>query len=425
MNDYSGRFDPAFHLGKLSRGALADLGREYMLFGHLINRAGLPLVHMRLGPEARERIAIELWMGASPVYTRWMQKALRFQGDDVATIFKGFQLDVGFAHQYMDVRYQLESAEKGLFWLQSCGALLQIEPFGEAAVVSMCHHIEDPTFDASAVATNPRARCRPIHRPPRLPSDRVPHCHWAVFIDHDAEPIQQIPLTTRMGESHLARIGMERPVDAEPGGWTDYSGPFDPDFQLEDLSHGALVLACRGFLLQDQLLVRAMAAAVAEHAGEAVGREIALGAWLGCGPVASRRVRDALHMPGDDAETIVKVLQVHPAFLPGYAALRFALEGRDRARLAVDDCDALNEKAAYGWSALLGDGAEPALDAMVQAVNPRARCVAVKPAGSERLAWEVRIDPAAAPAGEPAEASMVTATGTAQFAFTRRRPLRG
>jgi hypothetical protein len=425
MNDYSGRFDPAFHLGKLSRSALANLGREYMLFGHLINRAGLPLVHMRLGPEAREKIAIDLWMGASPVYTRWMQKALRFQGDDVATIFKGFQLDVGFAHQYMDVRYQLESAEKGLFWLQSCGALLQIEPFGEAAVISMCHHIEDPTFDASAVATNPRARCRPIHRPPRLPADRVPHCHWSVFIDHDAEPIQQIPLTTRMGESRLARIGMERSADAEPGGWADYGGPFDPDFQLEDLSHSALVLACRGFLLQDQLLVRAMAAAVAERADEAAGREIALGAWLGCGPVASRRVRDALRIPGDDAEAIVKVLQVHPAFLPGYASLRFALDGRDRARLAIADCDALNEAQAYGWSALLGDGAEPALDAMVQAVNPRARCVAVTPAGSERLAWEVRIDPSAEPAGEPVEASMVTATGTAQFAFTRRRPLRG
>jgi hypothetical protein len=424
VNDYSGPFDPQFELKNLSRTALADLGREYMLFGHLINRAGLPLVHMRLGADARETIAIELWMGASPIYTRWMQSALRFAGDGVPTIFKGFQLDVGFAHQYMDVRYQLESEERGFFWLQSCGALLQIEPFGEAAVVSMCHRIEDPTFDASAVATNPRARCRPIHRPPRQPAERVPHCHWTVFIDPDAEPIQQIDLTTRLAKSRLAGVAVDRPEDAEPGGWPDYSGPLDPDFQLEDLSHSALVVACRGFLLQDQLLVRSMAAAIADRAGATVGQEIALGTWIGCGPVAARRIRQALKIDGDGAEAILKVLQAHPAFLPGYTSLSFELLGPERGRFAIAACGALQEAEAYGWSALLSSGAEPALDATVQALNPRARCVRVPPTGSERFAWEVRVDPSADPAPEPPEAAMVSTTLGAGFTFARRRPLR-
>ncbi|MEO8605919.1 MAG: hypothetical protein ABI629_25340, partial [bacterium] len=151
-------------LDDLTRTELATLGREYMLFGHLLNRAALPYVHMQIGAEAREAIAIDEWMGASPVYTRRMQQCMGFAGDDVPTIFKGFQLDVGFPHQYMDVHYALESPQRGFFWLQSCGALLEVEQYGEAAVRSMCHAIEDPTFDASAVATNPRARCRPIHR---------------------------------------------------------------------------------------------------------------------------------------------------------------------------------------------------------------------------------------------------------------------
>src|SRR5262249_25154591 len=167
-----------------------------------------------------------------------------FTGDDVVTIFKGFQLDVGFAHQYMDVRYALESRDRGFFWLQSCGALLQIEPFGEELVVSMCHRIEDPTFDASSVATNP-PRGPPSHPPPRLPTGRVPHCHWTVFIDPEADPIQELPLTRRMGESRLARLPIGPASAAEPGGLGDYSGDFEPDFQLEDLSHGALVTACR------------------------------------------------------------------------------------------------------------------------------------------------------------------------------------
>src|SRR5262245_55867730 len=92
---------------QLSRAALASLGREYMLFGHLLNRAALPQVHMQVGAEAREAVAIEEWMGASPIYTRRMQRLLGFEGTGVETIFKGFQLDVGFPHQYMDVRYEL------------------------------------------------------------------------------------------------------------------------------------------------------------------------------------------------------------------------------------------------------------------------------------------------------------------------------
>src|SRR5215470_14371244 len=134
------------NLEQLSRAELARLGREYMLFGHLLNRAALPHVHMLVGAAEREAVAIEEWMGASPIYTPRMRRFLGFDGNDVTTIFKGFQLDVGFPHQYMDVHYELEEPNHGFFWLQSCGALLEVEKYGEGAVRSMCHAIEDPTF---------------------------------------------------------------------------------------------------------------------------------------------------------------------------------------------------------------------------------------------------------------------------------------
>jgi hypothetical protein len=43
-DDYSGPFEPDFHLGKLSRSALTSLGREYMIFGQINDRVGLPQV---------------------------------------------------------------------------------------------------------------------------------------------------------------------------------------------------------------------------------------------------------------------------------------------------------------------------------------------------------------------------------------------
>ena len=39
--------------------------------------------------------------------------------------------------------------------LDHCGALMDVEPMGDEYVQAMCHDIEDPTFDATAMATQP------------------------------------------------------------------------------------------------------------------------------------------------------------------------------------------------------------------------------------------------------------------------------
>ncbi len=176
---------------------------EYMMVGHLIDRALMPQVAVRAGIDAVDDVAIDEWLGASPTYTARMQRLMGIEGDDVGAIMKGLQLDVGFVHQYMGVSYELTDPRHGAFWLNHCGALMDVEPHGEARVVGMCHHIEDPTFDGTAVATNPRARIRPIHRPPRVPADREPHCHWTITIDPQNEPIDPTAHTLRVAQLPL------------------------------------------------------------------------------------------------------------------------------------------------------------------------------------------------------------------------------
>ena len=125
---------------------------EYMLLGMLANQATLPQTLVAGGTlDDLNEVAIDLWMGASPVYTHRMRRLMGIEGDDVPAIMKALQLDVGFVHQYMHVHYQVNDPLHGEFWLEHCGALLNVEPFGEARVVGMCHTIEDPTFDATAV----------------------------------------------------------------------------------------------------------------------------------------------------------------------------------------------------------------------------------------------------------------------------------
>src|ERR1700675_1585884 len=243
-DDYAGAFDPEVNLGSFSRLALARLGREYLLHGHLQDRVGIPLVLSLHSRQDMLDVAIEEWMAASPLYSLRTQRALAFGNSDVPTIFKNIQLDIGAPHQFMDFRYKVDDAQHGEFWLDHCGALMDVEPMGEEYVHGMCHTIEDPTFDATAVATNPRARVRPVHRPPRLPADQMPHCHWTVDIDPAFDPVEAHPNLALVAASLIAEIPVRTPdSDAEPGGWSDYDRDFDPDFELEDFSHRALVVA--------------------------------------------------------------------------------------------------------------------------------------------------------------------------------------
>ena len=165
------------------------------------------------------QIAIEEWAGASPIYTKRMQRALKYEGDDIPTIFKGLQLDIGAPPQFMDFRYTVHDRWHGEFHLDHCGALLDVEPMGEDYVCGMCHAIEDPTFDATAVATNPRAQMRPIHRPPRTPVRPAPALrldrHHRRVLSRGAE---------HSGVGHRSRnprrdlgIGADRSSDDGPG----------------------------------------------------------------------------------------------------------------------------------------------------------------------------------------------------------------
>ena len=116
------------------------------------------------------------------------------------------QLDVGAPPEFMDFRYTVHDDLHGEFHLDHCGALMDVEPMGDDYVQAMCHDIEDPTFDATATATNPRAQVRPIHRPPRVPADRAPHCAWTVDIVPEADPLPFPPQAEALGRSAAALL---------------------------------------------------------------------------------------------------------------------------------------------------------------------------------------------------------------------------
>src|SRR3954452_16761265 len=308
-------------LDDLTRAELAVLGREWLLHGHLQDRVGMPLVHAGRPREEMQQIAIEEWMAASPIYSRRTQRALRFGNGDVPTILKNIQLDIGAPHHFMDFRCRVDDANHGEFWLAHCGALLDVEPMGEEYVHGMCHAIEDPTFDATAVATNARAQVRPVHRPPRLPAGRGAHCHGTITIDPAHAEVQPHPYLALVEQSKIASIPIEEPQSiasggAEAGGWDDYAGEFDPDFELEDLSHRALVVALQEVAVQSHLLLRSFALAVSQRYGEDVALELVPQVFTGLAGMTAQRLVPVLELRARDAADIAHLLRLHPMFWP-------------------------------------------------------------------------------------------------------------
>ncbi len=395
----------------LTRTELATLVPELLLIGQLIDRSGMAWCISAFGREEMAQIAIEEWSGSSPFYTRRMQRALGYEGSDVVTIFKGLQLDIGAPPQFMDFRYAVSDPWHGEFWLDHCGALMDVEPMGEEYVRSMCHDIEDPTFDATAVATNAKAQVRPIHRPPRSSPEQRPHCRWTVVIDEAHEPVS--PLAPYYEVERMRAVTVELdPIEPGGEGADDYAGPLLSDLDFAAFSHSALVRIADEVCLQMHLLNLSFGIAVAKRAGSPEQTtEICRKQLVGIAGIAAERIQRALDLPRDEKGAL-RTLTLLPFFNP-HAYAGGSVDG-DTFVMAQSDA-ALDG----GWAALCGPGRTTALQAAVRALDPH---LDVEVTGAAD-GWTLRVVRGEAPATQSDEVAVTRFSTGAAFAFEPRRSL--
>ncbi|NMO02140.1 hypothetical protein HH308_13060 [Gordonia sp. TBRC 11910] len=335
----------------LSKDQLATIIPELLLSGQLIDRSGMAHLIGAFGREVMAQIAIEEWMAASPVYTHRMRSALGIDGDGVADMFKCLQLDIGAPPQFMDFRYQITDEYHGSFVLAHCGALMDVEPMGDDYVTAMCHDIEDPTFDATAIATNRRARIRPVHRPPRTPADRSPHCEWTVTIEPDRDELPLPADAEWMFGMGVAAMELT-PIDAEStDGVVDYRGPLVADLQFRQWSRSALIRIAQEVALQHQLLALGFERALSRRAVDAAQRDdIFRKQFTGIAGMTSERLRAALGSSGD-ADGLAAVLNLNPVFGPVQYTGVVADVVDDRVRVRIPQNSAAMRDG--GWVTLL------------------------------------------------------------------------
>jgi hypothetical protein len=311
----------------------------------------------------------------------------------VITIFKGLQLDIGAPPQFMDFRYDVQDRWHGTFHLDHCGALMDVEPMGESYVRSMCHDIEDPTFDATAVATNPKAQVRPVHRPPRAPANRKPHCAWTVVIDDAHPPVSPLAPYYVVEQTLAATVELD-PIDPADEGAADYAGDLVADVDFGSFSHSALVRIADEVCLQMHLLNLSFVHAVRSRStDEAQATEIATKQLIGVAGIAAERIHRSLGLPATAAGAL-RTLELHPMLNPA----AYVAASIDADTLTVRPSDAT---ADGGWIALCGPVEARPLQAAVRAIDPH---LDVELAGSDD-AWTatlVRRDEAAKEFGEVA-----------------------
>jgi hypothetical protein len=341
-----------------------------------------------------------------------MQKALKYEGVDIFTLFKGLQLDIGAPPQFMDFRYVVHDRWHGEFYLDHCGALLDVEPMGEDYVKGMCHDIEDPTFDATALATNRKAQVRPIHRPPRTPSDQHPHCRWTVIIDESYPEVPFIPAMDIVGATHAHACELD-PIDPNDEGMADYSGELLADVDFGAFSHSALVRIADEVCIQMHLLVKSFTIAVEKRAKDdvALARSIRTKQLIGIAGVAASRIHKALKL-STDVRGALRVLELHPLLNPA------AYVSAD-----VDpDFVHVRHSPAYedgSWISLVSPVADAPLQAIVAAVDPHLRA---EVSGTESD-WTVRVIETDTAARKHPEVEVCEFSGGASWVFEERKSL--
>jgi hypothetical protein len=286
---------------------------------------------------------------------------------------------------------------------------MDVEPLGVDFVRGLCLDIEDPTFDATAVATTAHAQVRPVHRPPRTPADRAPHCRWTVTIDESHPPVSESEGCVALQRTHAAGLSLA-PIDTADEGLADYCGPLLSDLDFAAFSHSALVRIADEVCLQMHLLNLGFLRAIGRRSPPEDARTIARRQLVGIAGVAAERIHHALDLPSD-AGGALRVLALHPLLNP--AAYVDA---------SVSDSVVVRPSPAHqdgGWIALCGPASVAPLQAVVRAVDPH---LDVEVSGTDDQ-WAAAVVRRDEPAPVADEVAMTRISTGASFTFEPRRSL--
>jgi hypothetical protein len=125
--------------------------------------------------------------------------------------------------------------------------------------------------------------------------------------------------------------------------------------------------------------------------------DVAVDEWMGSNPICNARNRKNLKIEGKGVSAVLKAFQVDIGAPHQFLDFRFELVDETLGYFWINTCDAISAGEQGAWLIKLSDADNPGFDALLEAVNPKARCRPTDPsklASNGRrpvYAWEIII----------------------------------
>lgn len=183
LKDYSGPFKPDLKLTDFSSEALANLlvaaGQLYLGADGMWNT----VVRKHYGDKVAQELSMEVWKANFKHEVDRPKKAMNIGGNDIATLFKIWQCDPGFAVMF-DINFEIsEDGKEGTLTCTRCRTLEYCERHNDMWLLKhACEELDGTYIPTSCEYVNPKMKCKPTILPPRKsPKDIA--CQWKFWME--------------------------------------------------------------------------------------------------------------------------------------------------------------------------------------------------------------------------------------------------
>ena len=167
LNDYSGKMRPDLKLSDFSEEALRKLFKVSADLYIGMSQRWARLVKEELGEQKAIELGTKMWMerGGCDDEIKLNREAMNILGDDVESVFKYLQIDIGFTPN-IQFEAELKNKNHGIMTVTNCKYLNEAMERGKyTSMKHACEVIDVLGFDICAKAFNPRMKSTALALP--------------------------------------------------------------------------------------------------------------------------------------------------------------------------------------------------------------------------------------------------------------------
>jgi len=178
MQDYSGPLRPDLKMEDFSKEALVRLWQAAGKLYVGLDGLWYSLIRERYGEDTARELDRELWRREAPLEVRRNREAMNIWGDDVESVLKFLQVDIGGGAIFPEFTCEMKDKNTGILTIKRCLGLEYYERHGETELQKhACEVLDLEGFEQAAQLFNPNIKVRALKLPPRKSKDEIA-CQW-------------------------------------------------------------------------------------------------------------------------------------------------------------------------------------------------------------------------------------------------------